>query len=370
MKNIGLKSIFGFVLVMLVMSSCSDPATHEIIVDVHMSQLIKNRVRNSKDEKFQKVYQASIKEHNKSNGDFIEIFFKKSDKLNPGRKYMKYFKTNNTLKINSSNSDVKAYFQTKREQISGRILESLGARLAMMDVSSCEFIEGKDQVRIGVTHPEDETHIARRISATTNFQFFETYDINRELAGVWNGACSSDESGTLRSKTRGYGNAFFVSKGDKSEVNRALDNKEVSSHFSKHIKFMWSYDQEEVEGQKGYFLYAIKVPQNGRARLDSYSIKSAESNHTEYDGKYAIDIKMTTKGAETWKQFTTANVGKCIAMTMDDLVFSAPMVNEPIIGGTTQISGNFTEQEAGQLARLIDAGNLTVFCTFNKLRKL
>jgi preprotein translocase subunit SecD len=67
-------------------------------------------------------------------------------------------------------------------------------------------------------------------------------------------------------------------------------------------------------------------------------------------GTITVDVTMSVDGADKWGQMTTENAGKFVAITMDDLVYSAPRVNEPILGGNTQISGNFTKEDAEDLS--------------------
>lgn len=79
---------------------------------------------------------------------------------------------------------------------------------------------------------------------------------------------------------------------------------------------------------------------------------------------------MTIDGAEKWAQMTERNVNRQVAITMDNVVYSAPMVNEPIRGGNTEISGSFSIEDADDLAGLLNGGALPAPCVIKEQRKL
>ncbi|MDX3655810.1 hypothetical protein PV646_00705 [Streptomyces sp. ID05-26A] len=88
----------------------------------------------------------------------------------------------------------------------------------------------------------------------------------------------------------------------------------------------------------------------GPVALDGDRVVKATASPSEYGG-HVVTIEFDPEGARTWSDFTTANVGKQIAILINGRVLSAPSIQSPITGGSTQISGNFTREEADQLAR-------------------
>ncbi|MBU4557010.1 MAG: protein translocase subunit SecD, partial [Actinobacteria bacterium] len=89
-------------------------------------------------------------------------------------------------------------------------------------------------------------------------------------------------------------------------------------------------------------------------------VKSASVAQDPTTGKIEVNVTMNADGARTWGDYTTANVGKQIAIVLDGVVKSAPVVNEPILGGQTAISGTFTPDEAKALATVLQTGALPV----------
>jgi SecD/SecF fusion protein len=97
------------------------------------------------------------------------------------------------------------------------------------------------------------------------------------------------------------------------------------------------------------------MPYGNEAKIDGRHIVSANAAKS-YDGRPVIRIAMDTKGSHEWKIMTTNNIGKAIAIVIDDHVITCPVVTNAITGGETEISGNFTVKEAEELAARIYAG--------------
>lgn len=151
----------------------------------------------------------------------------------------------------------------------------------------------------------------------------------------------------------GEGNIAFVYPQDTSFVGEYLRSEAVRSLFPSDLKFAWSATTiaswDENEDKKGFILYALKIPKNG-ARIANEHIESAEVEYDAQMGQQYVNITMTESGAKRWKQMTSDNIGRCLAMTVNGSVYSCPMVHEAISDGRTQISGNFTVAEAKELA--------------------
>ena len=111
------------------------------------------------------------------------------------------------------------------------------------------------------------------------------------------------------------------------------------------------------DNQDIYQLYAIAVENDGNPVLGGEVITDARQDFSQVGGN-EISMTMNTEGARDWKQITGANVGKCIAIVMDNVVYSAPVVNGEIAGGRSSITGDFTLDEAKDLANILKSGKL------------
>ena len=125
----------------------------------------------------------------------------------------------------------------------------------------------------------------------------------------------------------------------------------------KHVKFMW--ESKQNEGSETINFYAIKGNRKDNAPIQGDVISTASQQFT-MTGEANVSMSMKSDAKKKWAKMTTANVGKHVAVVLDNLVYSAPVVNEPITGGSTSISGNFTLTEATDLANVLKAGKLPV----------
>ena len=126
---------------------------------------------------------------------------------------------------------------------------------------------------------------------------------------------------------------------------------------SRTVKFLWDAKPWK-EGTDVYALYAIRITsRGGTALLDGSVITDAHQDFTNAGGN-EISMTMNSEGARDWKRITGENVHKCIAIVLDDLVYSAPTVNGEIAGGRSSITGNFTLEEAKDLANILKSGKL------------
>ena len=120
---------------------------------------------------------------------------------------------------------------------------------------------------------------------------------------------------------------------------------------------MWGAEKEyvdRVKKKKGWYLYACRVPENGKAKVNESHISKATTGYDEMNGEITINLSMTDAGADVWSRMTSENVGRIIAITINDVVYSAPVVRTAITGGNTLISGNFTFDEANDLVELLN----------------
>lgn len=153
---------------------------------------------------------------------------------------------------------------------------------------------------------------------------------------------------------------------DTSKVNAYLQNEHVRALFPKNVKFMWGVKplpkRKLADGttskEEIYELLAIKVSsQDGRPPLEGDVVTSARAE-TGQRGDYEISMGMNTEGANVWARLTKENIGKSIAIVLDGYVYSYPTVNVEIKGGRSSITGNFTPEEAKDLANILKSGKL------------
>lgn len=148
---------------------------------------------------------------------------------------------------------------------------------------------------------------------------------------------------------------------DTAQVNRMLKNPKVQQVIPSTIKFMWLVkpikNQDELSQDEFLELYAIKTSRGGKAPLSGEVIVDARQDLDQRTAP-AISMNMNATGAKKWKKLTGDNVNRRIAIVLDNYVYSAPNVQGEIPNGSSQITGNFTLEEAKDLANILKAGSL------------
>ena len=145
---------------------------------------------------------------------------------------------------------------------------------------------------------------------------------------------------------------------DTVAINKYLAMPEVRDCFPSDVRFKWGIKGDKLaDGQ--FFLYAIKVERaDGKAPLDGSVISDARATYAQTGANAEVSMAMNSNGITEWAQLTGENVGKCIAIVLDGYVYSAPVVRGKIEGGNSSISGDFTIQEAQDLANVLKSGKV------------
>lgn len=156
---------------------------------------------------------------------------------------------------------------------------------------------------------------------------------------------------------------FRAVEADTATVNRMIaEGVKAGKVNAREVKYLWSVKPVE-EGSNIFELYAIKIEDFDRntnfpkAKLDGSVITDARQDFSNTEGN-EISMSMNSEGAHAWKNITHDNVGKCVAIVLDDQVYSAPRVNGEIAGGRSSITGDFSLEEAKDLANVLKSGKL------------
>ncbi|TDG95339.1 protein translocase subunit SecDF [Cardinium endosymbiont of Culicoides punctatus] len=154
-----------------------------------------------------------------------------------------------------------------------------------------------------------------------------------------------------------YGLAY--SSEDVPKIENMLSRKEVKILMPKQIVWMWDRKEQTLnDGTKVFHLYPIKQSKEQKPLLEGDIITSAIQSLRDNSNQVIVNMQMNNEGARMWRRITANNMGKHIAITLDDRVYSAPKVNAEIPNGNTEISGNFTVEEAKDLASVLQTGSL------------
>ncbi len=145
---------------------------------------------------------------------------------------------------------------------------------------------------------------------------------------------------------------------DTARIGYWLRLPQVKAVLPNDLRPMWSVKAIDPSNVV-YELIAIKAnTRDGKAPLDGGVITDASKSFGNTGGSPEVDMSMNAEGARIWANMTSNNIGKCIAIVLDGMVYSYPRVNSEITGGRSQITGNFTIQEAEDLANVLKSGKL------------
>jgi len=190
-------------------------------------------------------------------------------------------------------------------------------------------------------------------TATQDQLSFDDFAKENPLYAILNRNIVQDESGNYypgRGPVVGYVRAM-----DTAKVNRML--KEAKSVFPRTLKFKWEVKPVEKTSD-AFALVALKVTsRDGNAPLDGDAIKDAWQDYGS-NGGVEIIMTMNGEGTRIWKRLTAENIKRSIAVVLDDLVYTYPTVQDEIPNGRSTITGNFTIDEAKDIANVLKAGKL------------
>ena len=146
---------------------------------------------------------------------------------------------------------------------------------------------------------------------------------------------------------------------DTAEINKYLAMPEVKAELPKDLRLKWGVSPSEFDKKGQTFeLYAIKsTERNGKAPLEGDVVTDAKDEFDQYS-KPAVSMATNSDGARRWAQLTKQNIGRSIAIVLDNYVYSAPNVNSEITGGRSQITGHFTPEQAKDLANVLKSGKM------------
>ena len=147
---------------------------------------------------------------------------------------------------------------------------------------------------------------------------------------------------------------------DTADINKYLAMPEIKAELPKDLRLKWGVSPSEFDKKGQTFeLYAIKsTERNGKAPLEGDVVTDAKDEFDQYS-KPAVSMTMNSDGARRWAQLTKQNIGRSIAIVLDNYVYSAPNVNSEITGGRSQITGHyFTPEQAKDLANVLKSGKM------------
>ena len=277
------------------------------------------------------------------------------------------------IKFNTTDQEVKNIVKKRIELSTGTAYEVIRTRIDKMGVTqpNVQRVPGTGRISVEMPGVKDKDRVTKMLQTSAKLQFWEVQQA-QEILPYFDQlqtliAAKGDSMGVPKTtnlinmlqlqslRVAGVGN---IKLSDTATVNKILKSdiaiKARPSNI-KFTKFMWGY-KPEAGDENNLALYAIRGNVSQKAPVDG-AVESARINYDEL-GRIVVDMQMDSQGAKDWKTLTEKNVGKPVAVTLDGIVYTAPNVVNAIPNGRTQISGNFTQEEAQDLVNVLGAGKL------------
>ncbi|SFH92669.1 protein translocase subunit SecD [Halpernia frigidisoli] len=277
------------------------------------------------------------------------------------------------IKYNTSDEEVKSIVRKKVEASIGTAYEVIRTRIDKTGAvqPNVQRVPGTARIFVEMPGIKDIDRVKKLLQSSAKLQFWEVQQINevgpyfQELAQAI--ASKGDSMGVsnrtnlvnlLQLTTSRSQGAANVKLADTAIVNKILNSKIAQNLRPSNVKytqFIWGYKPETTD-PTNLVLYAIRGNITQRAPVDG-AVETARVNYDDL-GRVVVDMQMDQKGSKEWKSLTEKNVGKQVAVTLDGRVYTAPNVQGVIPNGRTQISGNFSPEEAKDLTDVLSAGKL------------
>lgn len=368
-----------------------------VTMDVALDGLLKSLSNNSKDPKLLAAIATAKQKKINSEENLITLFSQDYISQNGSGKLASLFAgPNKDVKITDVDNMVIQKLQKTAKGAINQTYKILIKRIDKFGVAqpNINLDENRGIINVELAGIKDPERITKFLQSSANLQFWEVFRIDeigqaltvadKSLQSYLNGIAAGDSiklHDTLLAKQNqtplfriinpidvqrdANGRPYYspaignVMLQDTSVFNTYMNNEVVKAALPADMKLLLGLEEKAPKGNQKFFpLYAIKtLPGTDKAPLEGESVANA-SQQFDQKGSPSISMTMTATGTKTWARLTQKNIGRPIAIVLDNVVYSAPNVNGAIEGGNSEISGNFSIDEAKDLANILTTGKL------------
>ena len=351
-----------------------------VLLEINQRDLVNNLTNYTTNAVVVEALDRADQAQRSSTKNYIDIFFEQFEIVNKEKNANLKLADpdvfgNNTLtevKYNTSDDEVKKIVKVKIDQSVGTAFEVIKTRIDKLGAvqPNVQRVPGTGRISVEMPGIKDIDRVKKMLQSSAKLQFWEVqqapevapYFEQLQSAITLKGDSIGVDKNTnivkvLFSNPLQANGVAAVKLSDTAVVNKLLASdiaKKLRPSNLRYTEFMWGYKPEF--NSDNLVLYAIRGNISQKAPVDG----AVETANISYDqmGRVVVDMKMDSKGAKEWKTMTEKNVGKPVAVTLDHRVYTAPNVMNAIPNGQTQISGNFSLDEAQDLVNVLGAGKL------------
>ena len=386
-----------------------------VTLEVSPIDIIKGLSGNSQDSSFLKALITARVQQVNSQENFSSLFFDAYREANPGKKLTSIFANASTKGRIASNDDDSKVIAVINEEIENAIDRSftiLRNRLDQFGTSqpNIQRLPGTGRIQIEIPGADNPQRVRKLLQGVAKLEFWDVVDpatLNNSLLAINDvlvkeakstGLTTSNETksegedlsallgdsvkterDTTQSKSQGLDSlqnlnisplfslstppgTFRYDVKDTAKINSILRRTDIRNLLPRTVGVFWSNKPErDQSGTEAYELMFLDIRRDGKAKLDGTVITDARNDLDEF-AQPAVSMKMNATGTRIWAKWTAEASSKSpkgrIAIVLDNTVYSAPSVNGEIPNGNSQIAGNFTPEEAKDLANVLKAGSL------------
>lgn len=348
-----------------------------VILQVSVPDILRSIANADDNSTFNRVLAATDSVVKKSKtSDYVAAFFKEYKRVDPAADMAVVFK--NVAKRGESAEQVEA---TVKQEVKDRVSSStivLRNRIDQFGVvaPNIQELEKDGQILLELPGVKEHDRVRELLKASANLEFYEVYtldEIQNQLMALET-ALRSDSTGTA-STLFGYfdGSGYqgtpvvgMATQAHREVIDSILGSVTAARILPSNLKLRWEVKPQEVQytdtvtnttrKAEIYSLIALKS-NNGKPALGGDVVVSASSDFDNLQGNY-VSMNMNSDGAKAWARVTQNNLGKPVAIVLDEHVYSYPRINSVIEGGRSQITGNFSVEDAKDLANVLKSGKM------------
>jgi SecD/SecF fusion protein len=380
-----------------------------VIMEIAAADVLKALSDNNPDPVFNQALAKATELQNKGQNDFISAFASAYKELDANAKLSVIFGTyelKDKIRPQSSNDEVLAVLRSELKSAYSNSFNVLRNRIDKFGVvaPNIQNLDREGLISIELPGVKEPDRVRSLLQGTANLEFWETYtqaeihqiliaanNIIRDsiqyahkqanttdnLAVAESGEPKEDARETVAENSQWPLFALLqlnptqthqscvvtsVKKSEIPKINAYLTNSKVKALLdANRISLKWSVKPSRADSDN-YELIALKINYiDGKPKpvLSGDVIQDASDHFSQYTSKAEVSMTMKSEAAKIWARLTKDNIGKAVAIVLDDVVYSFPIVNQEITGGSSQITGNFTSQDAKDLANVLKSGRMS-----------
>ncbi len=346
-----------------------------VILQVDMPDMLRSMKAGDTDSVFEAALAGAEKiVASHQSDDFVSSFVDLYRQSKPQADFSVVFQ--DIVTAGQSDDAVRATLKSQvKDRVDNSATNVLRNRIDQFGVVSpnIQVLQGKDgQILLELPGVKDHERVRDLLQRSANLEFYETYRAE-ELASSFNTLLNRIANDTtvnaaplmaLLSQGASYGATVGYAQDAKAmaAIDAVLASPAAKNLLPSDLRLRWAVkptvrtDASGKETNFGFALYSLRA-NGGKAALDGKAVSDASSNYDPLRGN-EVSMRMNSEGARNWARITGQNVGKQVAIVLDDKVYSAPNVNDKIEGGSSSITGDFTIEEARDLANVLKSGKM------------